>query len=77
MAVWELVDVLCRLVAEAIDFGALILAAFEGPHDGFVQILQLLLLGLPALFFQFVRNESCSPWRQLARQDGCEGGKKV
>ena len=58
MAIWKLVDVLCGLVAEAVDLIALVLTAFENPHEGLVQILQLLLLGLSALFFQLVRYAS-------------------
>ena len=58
MAIWQLVDVLCRLVAEAVDLIALVLTALKGPREGFMQVLQFLLLGLSALLFQLVSNTS-------------------
>ena len=55
---WQLVDLLCRLVAEAVDLIALVLTALKGPRESFMQVLQFLLLGLSALLFQLVSNTS-------------------
>ena len=58
MAVWQLVDVLCWLIAEAVDLVALVLTAFEGAGESFVQVLQFLLSDLPALLFKLAGNTS-------------------
>ena len=47
---------LSGLVTIAVDLTALVLTAFEGPHECFVKVLDLEVLLLLVLFFELVGN---------------------
>ena len=51
VAFWQLVHMQCRLVTEAIDLAILILAVLKGPGQCLMEVLQFLVLALPALLF--------------------------
>ena len=48
VAFWQLVHMQCRLVTEAIDLAILILAVLKGPGQCLMEVLQFLVLALPA-----------------------------
>ena len=48
VAFWQLVYMQCRLVTEAIDLAILALAVLKGPGQCLIEVLQFLVLALPA-----------------------------